>query len=113
MKTARQIIEPLIFPDELVIETLGEDIRFVSANDAINAMEKYAKAYHESRMKEIPEIDNDTILALPLDVPSDEEIEKKAMNHNRTDNYTTIDYYSTGIIVGSKWVRDEILKRNK
>ena len=62
---------------------------------------------------EIPEIDNDTILALPLDVPSDEEIEKKAMNHNRTDNYTTIDYYSTGIIVGSKWVRDEILKRNK
>ena len=62
---------------------------------------------------EIPEIDNDTFLALPLDVPSDEEIEKKAMNHNRTDNYTTIDYYSTGIIVGSKWVRDEILKRNK
>jgi hypothetical protein len=55
----------------------------------------------------------DDILALPLDVPSDEEIEKKAMNHNRTDNYTTIDYYSTGIIVGSKWVRDEILKRNK
>lgn len=61
----------------------------------------------------LPEIDNDTLLALPLDVPSDEEIEKKAMNHNRTDNYTTIDYYSTGIIVGSKWVRDEILKRNK
>ena len=59
MKTAKEIIEPLIFPDELVIETLGEDIRFVSANDAINAMEKYAKAYHESRMKEIPEITNE------------------------------------------------------
>ena len=52
MKTAKQIIEPLIFSDELVIETVGEDIRFVSANDAINAMEKYAKQYHESRMKE-------------------------------------------------------------
>jgi hypothetical protein len=52
MKTAKQIIEPLIFSDELVIETVGEDIRFVSANDAINAMEKYAKQYHESRMKD-------------------------------------------------------------
>ena len=76
-------------------------------------MPKILEAYHESRMKEIPEIDNDAILTLPLDVPSDEEIEKKAISHNRTDNYTTIDYYSTGIIVGSKWVRDEILKRNK
>jgi len=53
MKTAKEIIEPLIFSDELVIETVGEDIRFVSANDAINAMEKYAKAYHESRRMQV------------------------------------------------------------
>ncbi len=52
MKTAKQIIEPLIFPDRVVLETVGEDIHFVSANDAINAMEKYAKEYHESRTKE-------------------------------------------------------------
>jgi hypothetical protein len=53
MKTAQQIIEPLIFPDKVVLETVGEDIRFVSANDAINAMEKYAKEYHESRRMQV------------------------------------------------------------
>lgn len=42
MKTAKEIIEALIFPDEIVIDTLGEDIQFVSANDAISAMESYA-----------------------------------------------------------------------
>ena len=104
MKTAKEVLTK--YSD-------GDYTQFQGYENILMAMDEYAKQYHESRMKEIPEIDNDTILALPLDVPSDEEIEKKAMNHNRTDNYTTIDYYSTGIIVGSKWVRDEILKRNK
>ena len=94
------------------------NFEYITKNGVINGtllteIERVMEKYHESRMKEIPEIDNDAILTLPLDVPSDEEIEKKAISHNRTDNYTTIDYYSTGIIVGSKWVRDEILKRNK
>lgn len=42
MKTAEEIIEALIFSDEMVLDTVGEDIRFVSANDAIRAMKEYA-----------------------------------------------------------------------
>lgn len=41
MKTIREIIESLIWPDEAVLDTVGEDIRFVSANDAISAMEDF------------------------------------------------------------------------
>ncbi len=42
MKTPEEIIEALIFQDDVVLDSLGEDIRFVSANDAINAMKEYA-----------------------------------------------------------------------
>ena len=47
MKTAEEFIEPLIFPDDLVAESV-DVFQFVSAKDAIKAIEEYA----ESRMKE-------------------------------------------------------------
>ena len=55
----------------------------------------------------------DAILALPIDVPGDEELLNKAVDHNRTGKYTTVDYYSTGIVEGATWMRDEIIKRNR
>ena len=48
MKTAEEFIEPLIFPDDLVAESV-DVFQFVSAKDAIKAIEEYA----ESRMKEL------------------------------------------------------------
>ncbi|HPM03293.1 MAG TPA: hypothetical protein PK816_14145 [Candidatus Cloacimonadota bacterium] len=55
----------------------------------------------------------DAILALPLDVPSDEEIENKISTIFRREALTTIDYYSTGFNEGTIWMREEIIKRNK
>jgi len=50
----------------------------------------------------------DAILAIPLDIPSDEEIKKKygksPFNHISGDRFAE---------QGAKWMRDEILKRNK
>ena len=55
----------------------------------------------------------DAILALSLDVPSDEEIENKISTIFRREALTTIDYYSTGFNEGTIWMREEIIKRNK
>jgi len=55
----------------------------------------------------------DAILALPLVVPSDEEIENKISTIFRREALTTIDYYSTGFNEGTIWMREEIIKRNK
>lgn len=44
----------------------------------------------------------DEILALPLDVPSDEEIEKYCYKENHGNTR-----------MGAKWMREEIIKRNK
>jgi len=54
------------------------------------------------------EVATDAILAIPLDIPSDEEIKKKygksPFNHISGDRFAE---------QGAKWMRDEILKRNK
>jgi hypothetical protein len=44
-KTAEEFIKPLIWSDEMVMDTVGEGIRFVSANDAITAMKDYTKQF--------------------------------------------------------------------
>lgn len=48
----------------------------------------------------------DAILALPLDVPTNEEIRKNA-------SYGIPQIFSNDFILGAKWMRDEIIKRNK
>jgi hypothetical protein len=45
MKSASEIIKPLVWADEMVLDTVGEDIEFVSKNDAIKAMEEYAQQF--------------------------------------------------------------------
>jgi hypothetical protein len=44
----------------------------------------------------------DAILALPLDVPSDDEIEKYCYKENHGNTR-----------MGAKWMQEEIIKRNK
>jgi hypothetical protein len=44
MKTLEQLFEPLVFADDIVLDSLGEDIQFVSKNDAMNAARKFASA---------------------------------------------------------------------
>lgn len=66
----------------------------------------------------------DAILALPLDVPSDEEIAKKIQlfRKNKLDGYGNMsigrlqlgELEWSGLVLDiCKWMRDEILKRNK
>ena len=56
----------------------------------------------------------DAILALPIDVPGDEEIENKA---NGIANPKSQRYFERGewlgVKEGARWMRDEILKRNR
>ena len=65
----------------------------------------------------------DAILALPLDVPSDEEIAKKIQlfRKNKLDGYGNMSIgrlqlgeleWSNLVLDISKWMRDEIIKRN-
>ena len=52
--------------------------------------------------QEFFDLSADAILALPLDVPSDEEIEKYCYKENHGNTR-----------MGAKWMREEIIKRNK
>ena len=53
----------------------------------------------------------DAILALPLDVPSDEEIQDWALQQTKKSNFNTITL--KGYALGAKWMQKEIIKRNK
>jgi hypothetical protein len=55
----------------------------------------------------------DAIMALPIETPSDEEIKNyftKEHYHYEKGRYTKVD---KDRIYGAKWMRDEIIKRNK
>jgi hypothetical protein len=53
------------------------------------------------------------ILSLPIDVPSEEEIEEFIISHpDNTGNFILGAGISAGFKVGSKWAISEILKRN-
>jgi len=56
----------------------------------------------------------DAILALPIDVPSEEEIEITQMHYEQTewDNRDVI-YCYRDFMEGAKWAINEIIKRNK
>lgn len=82
----------------------------------IDLMELLEKAgYKDYSISAIIDRITDAILALPLDVPSDEEILKQA--------HKDYPYYDIGWnditmkrqlwIECAKWMRDEIIKRNK
>ena len=46
----------------------------------------------------------------PIELPSDEEIEKLQDNN---DNYDDYDFYDTGFKQGVKWMREQILNQSK
>jgi hypothetical protein len=55
----------------------------------------------------------DAIMALPIDVPSEEEIEEFIISHpDNTGNFILGAGISAGFKVGAKWAINEILKRN-
>ena len=60
----------------------------------------------------------DAILALPLDVPSDEEVMEESLNgHISLSDHKWMSWFNDAeqdtFIQGAKWMRDEIIKRNK
>lgn len=70
-----------------------------------------AMAIHEDAFNNLA----DEILALPLDVPSDEEIKDKIFaNDPVSDSDPEWIYgFRQGQFTGAKMMRDEIIKRNK
>lgn len=67
-----------------------------------NAIIEIMKKWKAKGYLDFPDI-ADEILALPLDVPSEEEI----------DNIYEVDDYDKYRKEGAKWMREEIKKRNK
>ena len=86
---------------EQIIEILQENIR-ADAWGKLYGVEKSA----------------DAILALPIEMPSDKEIDMWVKNI-RLAGITDPEWFSAdesfrgGIIFGAKWMKDEIIKRNK
>jgi len=70
-----------------------------------------------------PENIADEILALPLDVPSDDEVKKHMIEMNLYQHLDEFDndvwdegklhWAIQGYKIAAKWMRDEIIKRNK
>jgi hypothetical protein len=73
-------------------------------------IEKTAYVIGDHSFKDI----SDAILALPIDVPSEEEIEITQMHYEQTewDNRDVI-YCYRDFMEGAKWAINEIIKRNK
>ena len=56
----------------------------------------------------------DEILALPIDVPGDDEIEKKANGIANPKSQREFERGEwLGVKEGARWMRDEIIKRNR
>ena len=51
MKTKEERINELVFPDEMIIDTLGEDIQFVSKNDALNLINEIEQQTRDEMLK--------------------------------------------------------------
>lgn len=90
----------------------------------IDLMELLEKAgYKDYSISAIIDRITDAILAIPLEVPSDEEIAKKIQlfRKNKLDGYGNMSIgrlqlgeleWSNLVLDISKWMRDEIIKRN-
>ena len=76
MKTKEEILNPLVFDDSILLDSVGE-LDFVSKNDAINAMEAYASEQTEKYkelidvMDKLYEVSCDTFYELEID-PTEE-----------------------------------------
>lgn len=48
----------------------------------------------------------------PIELPSDEEIEKQPIKHTKAVDPPNV-YYRTGFKAGAKWMKEQILNQNK
>lgn len=69
--------------------------------------------YYTLPGRDIPKI-ADAILALPIDTPSEEEIEEFIISHpDNTGNFILGAGISAGFKVGAKWAIEQTIKRTK
>lgn len=81
----------------------------------IDLMELLEKAgYKDCSISAIIDRITDAILALPLDVPSDEELYEWAgyCAGNTTENHDKRIVYQAALVLGAKWMKNGIIKRN-
>lgn len=82
-------------PEDIINRFINEEnVKFNQERDdwMIEAMEEYAKLYHENEVKKL------NIPDVMVELPCDEEIEQQARKVNEGD----IDY---GYVFGAKWMR--------
>lgn len=93
MKTAKEVLTK--YSD-------GDYTQFQGYGNILMAMNEYAKQYHKSRMKEIPEI-------------TDEEIESQAERLGEREDSNKQKFidgnYFEGFVDCAKWYREELKKR--
>ena len=74
--------------------------------------EQVIEAYNKGRTDWINEIEDNNILytLIPIELPSDEEMEKEAFQipFNNTN-----EFYDKSFIKGAKWMKEQILNQNK
>ena len=87
----------------------------MTRKELIKLIRSYSKYYIEDvangvRYKELA----DAILALPIDVPGDEEIENKANGIANPESKKDFERGEwMGVKEGARWAIDEIIKRNR
>jgi hypothetical protein len=77
--------------------------------------EQVIEAYNKGRTDWINELEDNNILytMIPIELPSDEEIEEYLQKtHTKAVNPLNV-YYRTGFEKGAKWMKEQILNQNK
>ena len=77
--------------------------------------EQVIEAYNKGRTDWINELEDNNILytMIPIELPSDEEIEEYLQKtHTKAVNPLNV-YYRTGFEKGAKWMKKQILNQNK
>ena len=77
--------------------------------------EQVIEAYNKGRTDWINELEDNNILytMIPIELPSNEEIEEYLQKtHTKAVNPLNV-YYRTGFEKGAKWMKEQILNQNK
>ena len=72
--------------------------------------EQVIEAYNKGRTDWINELEDNNILytMIPIELPSNEQIEELSKNTN-----FEYDYFNYGFVRGAKWMKEQILNQNK
>ena len=76
--------------------------------NTVNAIQSYVEKFGKDGAQ--PTIKNHLKMLAPIELPSDEEIEKEAFQvpYDGTDTF-----YDKSFIKGAKWMKEQILNQNK